>query len=299
MRGSLLAALLLLALAAPFASVQGVSADEALVEVPGSLRIGDPFTVVVRVDVPAGAAVDLVPEAAGWGDVEVIRVLSTAREPLPDGERLTIVAEAAAFAPGQVTFAPVVAVASVDGVEVRTLPPASVAVVPTLREGEPLELRPLPPPVSIGSGRSWVRPAAAGAAVLVAAAVVTTAAWRRRRRASPTPEPEGGIAPVPLPQLEAVAKLLEENPVAGYRELGAAVRRVLEEQYRFPARALTTTELRSRMEAEGVDRWQARLVAGLLEECDAVVYAGYRPAPERRRADLSMAAEILAAAEVR
>jgi hypothetical protein len=36
-------------------------------------------------------------------------------------------------------------------------------------------------------------------------------------------------------------------------------------------------------------------VGGLLEECDAVVYAGYRPASERRLADLNMAREILEA----
>ena len=47
------------------------------------------------------------------------------------------------------------------------------------------------------------------------------------------------------------------------------------------------------MEASGVDRWQTRLVGGFLEECDAVVYAGYLPAAERRQADLTMAREIV------
>jgi hypothetical protein len=47
------------------------------------------------------------------------------------------------------------------------------------------------------------------------------------------------------------------------------------------------------METSGADRFAARLVGGLLEECDSVVYAGYRPAAERRRADLTMAREIV------
>ena len=34
-------------------------------------------------------------------------------------------------------------------------------------------------------------------------------------------------------------------------------------------------------------------VGGLLEECDSVIYAGYRPAAERRQADLTMAREIV------
>jgi hypothetical protein len=66
-------------------------------------------------------------------------------------------------------------------------------------------------------------------------------------------------------------------------------------RYGVPATALTTSELRARIESSGADRFQARLVGGFLEECDSVVYAGYRPASERRRADLTMAREIVEA----
>ena len=66
----------------------------------------------------------------------------------------------------------------------------------------------------------------------------------------------------------------------------------LARRYGLRATALTSSELRRRLEAEG-DRWQARLVGGLLEECDSVIYAGYRPAAERRQADLTMAREIV------
>ncbi|MGE5595616.1 MAG: hypothetical protein ACM3S1_06215, partial [Hyphomicrobiales bacterium] len=96
--------------------------------------------------------------------------------------------------------------------------------------------------------------------------------------------------------LDGVATLLHADPVAAYRSLAALVRGFIAERYGFPAHALTTGELQQRMEAQGVDRWQARLVGGLLEECDSVVYAGYRPAPERREADLTVAQEILGVA---
>jgi hypothetical protein len=43
----------------------------------------------------------------------------------------------------------------------------------------------------------------------------------------------------------------------------------------------------------GVDRWQARLVGGLLRECDAIVYAGYLPASARADGNLTTAYEIV------
>jgi hypothetical protein len=47
------------------------------------------------------------------------------------------------------------------------------------------------------------------------------------------------------------------------------------------------------MSRRGHDRWQARLVGGLLSQCDAVVYAHYRPAGGRADADLTAAYEIV------
>jgi hypothetical protein len=43
----------------------------------------------------------------------------------------------------------------------------------------------------------------------------------------------------------------------------------------------------------GHDRWQVRVAGGLLTQCDAVVYARYRPAAERADADLTAAYEIV------
>ena len=81
--------------------------------------------------------------------------------------------------------------------------------------------------------------------------------------------------------------------VAYYTALGNAVRRYLTERYDFPAFALTTRELEAEMMHRGLDRWQVRVAGGLLEQCDAVVYARYRPAAERADADLTAAYEVV------
>jgi hypothetical protein len=133
-----------------------------------------------------------------------------------------------------------------------------------------------------------------------AAAVAALFAWlvrrfARRLASRPRAIPASVEEAPPTTDLSGAAASLNSDPVAAYRTLASTVRAALASRYGFPARALTTTELERRMEAEGVDRWQARLVGGLLEECDAVVYAGYRPASERRLADLNMAREILEA----
>ena len=71
------------------------------------------------------------------------------------------------------------------------------------------------------------------------------------------------------------------------------VRGYLTERFGFPAFALTTAELQAQMTSRGIDRWQARLAGGLLAQCDAVMYAHYRPAAERADADLTAAYEIV------
>jgi hypothetical protein len=55
---------------------------------------------------------------------------------------------------------------------------------------------------------------------------------------------------------------------------------------------MTAPELEARMVQLGLNRWQARLVGGLLAECDEVVYARYTPALPRADATLTMAYEI-------
>jgi hypothetical protein len=71
------------------------------------------------------------------------------------------------------------------------------------------------------------------------------------------------------------------------------VRSFLQEEFGLGARALTTPELQQRMVALGVERWQARLVSGLLDRCDGAVYAHRRPDPASADHDLTVAFEII------
>ena len=125
----------------------------------------------------------------------------------------------------------------------------------------------------------------------MAAGALAIRVWRRRPRPTVIVEEEVQIGPGDA--LAAAAALLETDATGAYRAIGSAVRRVLGDRYAFPAQALTTEELQLRMEVAGVDSWEARLARELLRECDAVVYAGYRPATERREADLTVAREIV------
>ncbi|MEX0783165.1 MAG: hypothetical protein WD557_10975 [Dehalococcoidia bacterium] len=277
----------------PTASAQ--DGDSATLRVTDA-RLGEPVTLTIEVLTDAGSTVELDPASPAWGDIEVIGIDS--QEQFPEGERVRHVLEVrvAPFNVGAVAFAPAVNVVTGSESQPRELPALSIDVLPTLPADAPLELSPLPLPSGIAGGESpFLKPliglgAVAGLLLLVALTWLTVRAILRRPRRLALPDPYR--AP---PDLAGADAILDSDPVGAYRTLAAAVRRHLSDRYGFPAVALTARELERRMEAEGVDRWEARLVGGLLENCDAVVYAGYRPAFERRQADLTMAREIVEA----
>lgn len=261
-----------------------------------SLDVGEQVALRLEVVTEPGQTVEINPAAPSWNGIELVRVTASTSRPSGGKTLHTLDIVVAPFAPGDVNFQPAVTI--VDGSEAtaRLLPPLTLKVLSSLRPGEPLEVSPLAPPVSIGGAESpFLKPAIA-LGVLIGAVLFTSLLLllaRRLMRRAPGPTP-ALAAPVP-PTLIAAERDIVTNPVAAYRTLASVVRGVLGERYGFPAPSLTTHELKTRMEAAGVDRWQARLVEGLLEECDAVVYAGYRPATERREADLNMAREIVEA----
>lgn len=287
-----------LALAAVLPAPPAVLADEGD---RSSLQVTELFLgqrAVIDIDVvaPAGATVEIDPAAPSWNGVEVIAVIPAPPEPVGGSSVFRFAVTVAPFRLGEGSFTPAVTVLTPDGVARRELPPLTWRVVPTLSAGSPAELSPLAPPVTIGGAESpLLRPAVAlGVVILVALAVWAALALTRRLRQTlaqrePRPIPVDA-APSGLDDLEP---LLDRDPVAGYRTLAALVRGVIAREYGFPATALTTKEISRRMEGSGANRFQARLVRGFLENCDAVVYAGYRPAGERRRADLTMAREIV------
>ncbi|MXZ63831.1 MAG: hypothetical protein F4Y98_09685 [Chloroflexi bacterium] len=167
--------------------------------------------------------------------------------------------------------------------------------------GDASALRPLKPQAEYGEPpAAWVRPAIAGGAVAAVLLVAALAVWLRRRR-----RPEPVTAPVVVaagPEADA-RRALEELASSGilqagdfgtfYGTIAVVMRRYLEARFVFPATALTTSELDARMDDQGIERWQSRLAEGLLNRCDAAVYAGYTPDPVAADHDLTVAFEII------
>ena len=272
-------------------------ADDRVIATRSVSFIGEQFEITVEVETTQGALVEIDPTATSWAGVEIVRVASQTSAPSGDGtlHRLTLVV--APFQVGELRVSPGIIVTNGVDVQQRSVPAFALRVSPTLAPNAPLELSPLPPATGIGGGESpMLRPALWTASIvgallflaLLAMAARAITGWIRR----PSPVVEELFAP---PDLGTAEALIGTDPVKAYRTLGTVIRGELSRRYGFPAVALTTKELQLRMEAEGVERWEARLVSGLLQECDAVIYAGYRPAPERCEADLTTAREIVGA----
>ncbi len=291
--------------AQPAASID-VSVDRAQV------TVGDRIAVTVTLRLPASAQPDLSPVEQQFGSLDVLAVDLPQEQALADGRKeIRARYEVAAFSPGATQVPPLsVAYKSTDGatatVTSQAVPITVMSVIPP--GASPTAVRDLKPQIDLAyragiPARTVAAVAAFVAAVLTSAALAGWWLWRRQHRAVSAPP-----VPVPVASPESAARA-ELDRIAGLGLLDAGdartfhalladcIRGYLSARYEFPAFAMTTGELRGRMEQYGVDRWQARLAAGLLAECDAVAYAGYRPARPRAETNLSMAYEIVAVTE--
>ena len=291
MRRALLAAALVAVLLVPAAPAR---AEDSVRLSRSSALIGEHLTMEVRITVPSGATVELTPGTPSWSGVELVGVDEVTQVPGADGVLWYIQARVAPFAPGAVDFAPSVAVVQGSEATAVELPAVTLTAVATLAADAELVLSPLPPPVAIDGAESPLLKPAIAAGGLLGAALLSLVTWFLLRRLRGALRRPGSVveAPVVPVSLDGAEQLLQSDPVGAYRLMSSVVKNELARRYGLRATALTSTELRRRLETEG-DRWEARLVGGLLEECDSVIYAGYRPAAERREADLTMAREIV------
>ncbi|MBT7097061.1 hypothetical protein HN937_06775, partial [Candidatus Poribacteria bacterium] len=123
--------------------------------------------------------------------------------------------------------------------------------------------------------------------------------WRRRARtiAAPVSAPTGASAEdrarARLDRLQGAALADRAVYQHFYGEISLVTREYLAERYEFNATALTTAELDQAAEDAGIGRWQARLATGLLQRCDAAVYARSRPDPASADHDLTVAYEVV------
>ncbi|MFQ5879319.1 MAG: hypothetical protein ACE5IZ_03980 [Dehalococcoidia bacterium] len=274
------------------------------------VTVGDRITLTVAVRHAADVRVELPQTVTGLGDLEVVEALPLEEAVAADGSgEIRLTYAVAAFRTGDLNLAfPPIAYVSGDGTRGEAVAPViPIRVESVLPAGQPpVDIQDLKPQLSVpGDGVAFTRP-------LLAALVATAVAlgmgrlalyWHQRPRLKPPlpppPSPAASPEEVARADLERIAALdlIARDDYKGfYSGVAACIRRYLTEQYGFPAVAMTTAELEAQMVGWGLDRWQARLVSGLLSECDAVVYARYVPAAARAEGTLDMAYEVVAMA---
>jgi hypothetical protein len=299
-----------LVIAALFVLGMSASADAPVVtseniEAPEHLTVGDHFRYVIKIEADAGTEVALapgtIPDELALTELPAIKTRSRG-----DGAaEITVTLELAAFLPGDLVLPPLrleyVDASGAEGaIETQSLRLRVESVLPASGEVTPRDLK---PQAEIGTPAPvWAALAFVAAAVALLA-VLGLLMWRRRalrRRAAIAP-PAPPIVAEAGPEDSARVVLDRAGVTFGgdqdyetyYAAIAGTVREYLTQRYGFPAFALTTRELQAQMVARGMDRWLARVAVGLLDQCDAVVYAHYRPAPERADADLTAAYEIV------
>jgi hypothetical protein len=268
------------------------------------LTVGDPFRIVIKVEADAGTTVFLAPGTIP-NDLTLISTPEQRTRSLANGRvEVTYEVVLAPFFVGDYPLPPLALryrdQSGATG-EIRT-PAATVRVRSVLPSGGEIVPRDLKSQAEVGSPPAPPYLLIA-LAVLIAALFATLAVlyWRISRPAPvipPPPPPEFvPVGPEDRARLAldsaASAFAQEGDLVAFYATLAGTVRGYLSDRFGFPAYALTTSELQARMIASGIDRWQARIAGGLLQQCDAVVYESYRPATSRTDADLTAAYEIV------
>lgn len=303
----LLALLALLALLPALAPAWYAAAQDAQPEVTASVdrtrvTVGDPIQLSVVVKHPANVTLQTTSIDDQLGSLEPLGSDPPDDRAVAGGMELRLHYTLAAYHTGAVQL-PVLTFDYTlpDGSQgqVATKAPIDITVQSVLGAGaEPTDIKPLKSQISLPAPPSTALVWVAGSLAVVAAVVLLSVGGffllRRRHHAVLLPPPSyAEAARVELDRIMALNLVEQGELTEHYRLLAACVRRYLTERFGFQALALTTGELEQEMEARGVGRWAARLVTGLLSECDAVVYALYRPAPTRSEADNAMAYEIV------
>lgn len=266
---------------------------------PQEATVGDRLTLTIAIAHDAGDTITGPGFDADFGSFEIIDI-ATPRTDTGNGQTTTtLVYTLTAFATGRATLPPLaVTYRGAAGEGALTTPEHAVEIVSVLAPGE-TELRPLKPQLEFESGApSPLVPAtfvALFALLTGAGYVLLSRAIASRPLALPVVVPPTAPHVAARADLDALARtdLAEHDPNGYYAAIAAIMRRYLSARFAFPAYAMTRRELDREMRRAGIDRWPARLTSNVLEQCDAVQFAGFRPAAPRRDADLTAAYEII------
>lgn len=265
---------------------------------PSTATVGDRLTLTVEIAHPPGVTWTPPGFGAGFGGLELLE--SPPPVPIEDGEASRFTYILAAFRTGTFTVPPLPFGFIGPGAASGTVPtPPLTVTIESVLAPDDTSLRPLKPQLDIAtSAPPAIVPAlfVAGFLALTAYGYILLARMRRlqARQLIVPAEP----AKSPHERARTALDALSDGAASGdvrsyYEQIAVTIRWYLSERFGFPAYAMTRTELEPAMTAAGADRWPAHLTANLLEQADAVQFAGFEPPPERREADLTTAYEII------
>ena len=271
---------------------------------PARATVGDQIMLTITVDHDAATTVEGAGFGADVGGFEIVAVAPPRTEPHGDASRTTIAYTLAAFRTGDLVIPPqTITYRGTNGSGTLTTTATTVTIASVLSPGD-TELRPLKAQIDLGDPA----PSPIVPALFIAAfAALTAFGYVLVRRAAaivPMPAQAAPIIAASPPSAHDIARASLDAIAAAdlgaadapeyYARIAATVRTYLSVRFDFPAYAMTRRELERSATTSGIERWPARVIANLLEQCDAVEFATFRPAPERRAADLTAAYEIIA-----
>ncbi|MDP9237756.1 MAG: BatD family protein [Chloroflexota bacterium] len=269
---------------------------------PPTATVGDQLTLTITVEHDAGVSVTAPGFGANLGGLELVSKAPPATtDSAADRSQTTFSYTLTAFSTGTFTVpALVLDYASQAGSTGTVATEATTVTISSVVTADDTDLRPLKPQLSLDSGA----PSPAAPVIFVAVfALLTAAGYGLHRRAAERVTMGRRYAvSVALAPHEAARTALDALALSGlaatdpdeyYARLAATVRWYLSGRFGFAAYAMTRSELEREMRRAGIDPWPARLASNVLAEADAVQFASFRPALERRDADLTAAYEII------
>ena len=268
-----------------------------------SLRVGDQIGLRLTVTHPSDIQIEFPILYNKLGQLEVLgaRPLETTRH--PDGTQVSAMEYTiTGFVPGRYQISPV-SVTSIDpqGVQQTIAIPEelSLEIVSLLATLPDAQFRDIKPPIVIPRAPIAYDRTAALAALIIGVLGLSVLAVRRWPRGlRPALVPATALAPevTARQELDHIARLdllARQEYTIYYGLISTCIRRYLDARFDLHALGSTTEELRRTMESLRMDRWQARVIRGLLEECDAAKWAHYEPVHARAERALTIAFEIV------
>jgi hypothetical protein len=263
-----------------------------------TLLIGEPVSLLLTVDVPAGAIVTLPQFPEHWPPLMVreageVTVSSHNGRDIYQQSLIVVVWDTGDFQTASVTIE-----YQLSGLIQQIQVQPAVFSVQSVLNPDDLNLRPPRPPITLFYLSPWV----------VMAAIVGTFAgcyyaWRTRRRwrgiwaTSPKTERLHAAARAALDGLKQLRER-KKSPIKAYALTGNLLRGYIQGRFAVPAEELTTEELMVRLsQGEPLTERRQRELVYLLEQADLVKFARFQPLPHSAEKMMDVAQRWILAVE--